>query len=168
MIESAKSCSCYEGLESASHSSHNGWLAHLAPPRAALVLRLQCAGVVLLLVNFPDMPGIMQSFLRSESVGVSGGLGLGTLALVPAGCCVRHFGGSRSPLLVQDLTPWPAPTSGLFVMPRAAAWALYGLLASIMDGPAVMLTGLLGLRLSPHFDRPWLANSAASWWNKRW
>jgi hypothetical protein len=49
-----------------------------------------------------------------------------------------------------------------------AAWGLYGLLSSIMDGPAVLLIGLLGLHVSPHFDKPWLANSTASWWNKRW
>lgn len=44
-----------------------------------------------------------------------------------------------------------------------AAWGLYGLLSSIMDGPAVLLTGLLGLKLSPHFDKPWLSSSFASW-----
>lgn len=27
---------------------------------------------------------------------------------------------------------------------------------------------MLGLQLSPHFNKPWLSNSFASWWNKRW
>lgn len=47
-------------------------------------------------------------------------------------------------------------------------WGLYALLSSVMDGPAVLLVGLLGMKLSPHFDKPFLANSTASWWNKRW
>lgn len=47
-------------------------------------------------------------------------------------------------------------------------FGLYGLLSSIMDGPAVLLTGLLGMELSPHFDSPWLSHSVSSFWNKRW
>ena len=59
-------------------------------------------------------------------------------------------------------------TTVCFYVAIVAAWGLYGLLSSIMDGPAVLLTGLLGLQVSPHFDKPWLSNSTASWWNKRW
>ena len=33
------------------------------------------------------------------------------------------------------------------------AWGLYSLLSSVMDGPAVLLVGLLGMKLSPHFDK---------------
>jgi len=46
--------------------------------------------------------------------------------------------------------------------------ALYALLASIMDGPAALIIGLTGLRVSPHFDRPWRATTVASFWSKRW
>ena len=42
------------------------------------------------------------------------------------------------------------------------------LLSLIMDGPAAAVIGLTGLRVSPHFDRPWKARSVASFWNKHW
>lgn len=53
---------------------------------------------------------------------------------------------------------------------RSFVWSvgLYALLSGIMDGPGALLTGLLGMELSPHFDKPWMANSSASFWNKRW
>ena len=38
----------------------------------------------------------------------------------------------------------------------------------IMDGPAALLIGLTGLRVSPHFDRPWRSISVATFWSKRW
>ena len=38
----------------------------------------------------------------------------------------------------------------------------------IMDGPAAALISLTGLRVSPHFDTPWMATSVVSFWNKRW
>ncbi|KAL4425431.1 hypothetical protein ABPG75_009447 [Micractinium tetrahymenae] len=46
--------------------------------------------------------------------------------------------------------------------------ALYGLLSAIMDGPAAGVIGLTGLRVSPHFDRPWRSTSVAAFWSKRW
>lgn len=46
--------------------------------------------------------------------------------------------------------------------------ALYGLLSAIMDGPASLVIGLTGLRVSPHFDRPWMATTVAAFWSKRW
>ena len=46
--------------------------------------------------------------------------------------------------------------------------ALYGLLSALMDGPAAVVVGLTGLRVSPHFDRPWRSTSIASFWSKRW
>ncbi|KAL4446748.1 hypothetical protein ABPG77_007992 [Micractinium sp. CCAP 211/92] len=55
-------------------------------------------------------------------------------------------------------------------MLRALAYslALYALLSLIMDGPASLTIGLTGLRVSPHFDRPWMATTVASFWSKRW
>ena len=49
-----------------------------------------------------------------------------------------------------------------------AGLALYSLLLLIMDGPAALVIGLTGLRMSPHFDQPWRATSVASFWSKRW
>jgi hypothetical protein len=46
--------------------------------------------------------------------------------------------------------------------------ALYALLSLIMDGPAALFIGLTGLRVSPHFDQPWLSTSVATFWSKRW
>ncbi|EFN57210.1 hypothetical protein CHLNCDRAFT_143650 [Chlorella variabilis] len=46
--------------------------------------------------------------------------------------------------------------------------ALYALLSLIMDGPAALVIGATGLRVSPHFDRPWRSTSVASFWSKRW
>lgn len=42
------------------------------------------------------------------------------------------------------------------------------LLSMIMDGPAAALIGLTGLRISPHFDRPWAARSVAGFWSRHW
>ncbi|KAL4446749.1 hypothetical protein ABPG77_007993 [Micractinium sp. CCAP 211/92] len=50
----------------------------------------------------------------------------------------------------------------------AYALALYSLLSAIMDGPASLVIGLTGLRVSPHFDRPWMATSVAGFWSKHW
>lgn len=30
------------------------------------------------------------------------------------------------------------------------------------------MVGLIGLRVSPHFDKPWTAKSVAAFWNKHW
>ncbi len=38
----------------------------------------------------------------------------------------------------------------------------------IMDGPAAAVIGLIGLRVSPHFDKPWTAKSVSAFWNKHW
>ncbi|KAL4856101.1 Alanine--tRNA ligase [Chlorella vulgaris] len=46
--------------------------------------------------------------------------------------------------------------------------SLYALLSLIMDGPAALFVGLTGLRVSPHFDQPWLSTSVATFWSKRW
>lgn len=45
---------------------------------------------------------------------------------------------------------------------------LMALLSMIMDGPAAAVIGLIGLRVSPHFDRPWTAKSVVAFWNKHW
>lgn len=45
---------------------------------------------------------------------------------------------------------------------------LYMLLSSIMDGPGALFSHVLGIRVSPHFNSPWLATSVRSFWNQRW
>ena len=37
-----------------------------------------------------------------------------------------------------------------------------------MDGPATLATSLIGLRISPHFDEPYLSHSVAAFWGRRW
>lgn len=37
-----------------------------------------------------------------------------------------------------------------------------------MDGPASLLTSLIGLEIAPHFNRPYYSDSIASFWGKRW
>jgi hypothetical protein len=37
-----------------------------------------------------------------------------------------------------------------------------------MDGPATLATSLIGLRISPHFDEPYLSHSMAAFWGRRW
>ena len=37
-----------------------------------------------------------------------------------------------------------------------------------MDGPASVLTSLIGLEIAPHFNRPYYSDSVASFWGKRW
>ena len=49
-----------------------------------------------------------------------------------------------------------------------AGMGLYFLLSAIMDGPGAAVSRCMGLRVSPHFDRPWLSTSVASFWNRRW
>ena len=45
---------------------------------------------------------------------------------------------------------------------------LYAFLGFLMDGPATLATSLIGLRISPHFDEPYLSHSIASFWGRRW
>ncbi len=37
-----------------------------------------------------------------------------------------------------------------------------------MDGPASLITSMIGLQIAPHFDKPFLAESLTSFWGKRW
>lgn len=37
-----------------------------------------------------------------------------------------------------------------------------------MDGPASLLTSLIGLEIAPHFNQPYFSDSCASFWGKRW
>ena len=49
-----------------------------------------------------------------------------------------------------------------------AAFSLYAFLGFLMDGPASLLTSLIGLEIAPHFNRPYYSESVASFWGKRW
>jgi hypothetical protein len=62
-------------------------------------------------------------------------------------------------LLITSTAGWLLTPAGL---------SLYALLSLIMDGPAALFIGLTGLRVSPHFDQPWLSTSVATFWSKRW
>lgn len=45
---------------------------------------------------------------------------------------------------------------------------MVGFLGIIMDGPASLLTSLVGLSIVPTFDQPWLSSSLADFWGRRW
>jgi hypothetical protein len=59
---------------------------------------------------------------------------------------------------------------GLPDVPRhfAYAIAILGFVTLLMDLPAAVLSGPLGLELIPSFDEPWLSNSLADFWGRRW
>ncbi|DBB11347.1 TPA: hypothetical protein ACH3X3_006771 [Trebouxia sp. C0006] len=48
------------------------------------------------------------------------------------------------------------------------AVSLYAFLGFAMDGPASLVTSLIGLQIAPHFNKPFLAESLTSFWGKRW
>lgn len=37
-----------------------------------------------------------------------------------------------------------------------------------MDGPASLVTSMIGLQIAPHFNKPFIAESLTSFWGKRW
>ena len=37
-----------------------------------------------------------------------------------------------------------------------------------MDGPASLATSMVGLRIAPHFDQPYLSSSITDFWSRRW
>ena len=37
-----------------------------------------------------------------------------------------------------------------------------------MDGPASLVTSMIGLQIAPHFNMPFIAESLTSFWGKRW
>lgn len=49
-----------------------------------------------------------------------------------------------------------------------AAFMLYWFLGVLMDGPAALLGWGLGVKLSPHFDKPYLSTSVSNFWSGRW
>ena len=49
-----------------------------------------------------------------------------------------------------------------------AALGMYAFLSLLMDGPASLATSLVGLRIAPHFDQPYLASSLTDFWSRRW
>jgi hypothetical protein len=59
---------------------------------------------------------------------------------------------------------------GLPDVPRhfAYAFAILGFVTLLMDLPAAVLSGPLGLELIPSFDEPWLSDSLADFWGRRW
>lgn len=55
-----------------------------------------------------------------------------------------------------------------FVRSFLYSLGLYALLTAVMDAPGALITGVIKLKISPHFDQPWLSNSVRSFWSKRW
>ncbi len=47
-----------------------------------------------------------------------------------------------------------------------AAFGLVGFLGLLMDGPASIVTGLIGLKIIPTFDQPWFSSSLADFWGR--
>jgi hypothetical protein len=45
---------------------------------------------------------------------------------------------------------------------------LYAFLGLLMDGPASAASTLIGLRIAPHFDAPYLCSSLSDFWSRRW
>jgi hypothetical protein len=48
------------------------------------------------------------------------------------------------------------------------ALCICGFVTLLMDLPAVLLSGALGLECIPSFSEPWLSSSLASFWGARW
>ena len=42
------------------------------------------------------------------------------------------------------------------------------MLSSVMDGPGAAISRFLHIKVSRHFNSPWLSTSVASFWNRRW
>lgn len=49
-----------------------------------------------------------------------------------------------------------------------AVLGMYAFLSLLMDGPASLATSMVGLRIAPHFDQPYLSSSIADFWSRRW
>lgn len=49
-----------------------------------------------------------------------------------------------------------------------AGFALYFFLGFLMDSSASMASGLLRIKIAPHFDEPYLSSSFSDWWSRRW
>lgn len=49
-----------------------------------------------------------------------------------------------------------------------AAVGLYAFLGLLMDGPASLASSLIGLKIAPHFDKPFLSTSVTDFWSRRW
>jgi D-alanyl-lipoteichoic acid acyltransferase DltB (MBOAT superfamily) len=47
-----------------------------------------------------------------------------------------------------------------------AGLALYGFITFLMDGPAALLISVMGLKVVPPFDKPWLSQSLADFWSR--
>lgn len=49
-----------------------------------------------------------------------------------------------------------------------AALGMYAFLGLLMDGPATLASSLIGLKIAPHFDKPFLTSSVSDFWSRRW
>ncbi len=110
------------------------------------------------------LPGMLRALAYSEREGQ-------LHAVAWLGCRSAVCGAVQpDPLPLQHhATPtWTPPACSWHSCCPLPGLALYALLSLIMDGPASLAIGLTGLRVSPHFDRPWMATTVASFWSKRW
>lgn len=110
------------------------------------------------------LPGMLRALAYSEREGQPH-------AVAWLGCRSAVCGAAQpGPLPLQHhATPtWTPPACSWHSCCPLPGLALYALLSLIMDGPASLAIGLTGLRVSPHFDQPWMATTVASFWSKRW
>ena len=56
----------------------------------------------------------------------------------------------------------------IFVKEILQAFAIYSFLGFLMDGPAALVLGYLGVKIIPTFDQPWLSSSLSDFWGRRW
>eukprot|EP00210_Caulerpa_lentillifera_P006781 g6480.t1 len=48
------------------------------------------------------------------------------------------------------------------------SWLMYCLLTAVMECVSYISLIVLGIQLTPHFDRPWLSTSISEFWSMRW
>lgn len=47
-------------------------------------------------------------------------------------------------------------------------FGLYLCMGAVMDASAYLASWLTGLKIAPHFDKPYLSTSQSDWWGRRW
>lgn len=74
--------------------------------------------------------------------------------VIVLGIVIRHLVGS-------DMGPSPLQSLLLAI-------GLYCFVGVLMDGPGSVACGLLGFKILPTFDQPWMSSSLADFWGRRW
>jgi hypothetical protein len=132
----------------------------LALDRGPLTLPLSALqfATVLLAPITPQIDGKMHRVgsvgRLADSCGTASEM-LGRFAAKTAGLCCVVFGLAvfDPPRVVQEIL---------------YALGLYAFLGFFMDGPATAITSLMGLKIAPHFNQPYISSSVSSFWGARW